>query len=178
MPRSVGIIDRAMSEDDVIIGVSVPLDSDGFLRRQCPTCEREFKWLQSSEDEADATPQPDGGCFCPYCAIQAPDGQWFTNAQIELAKNRVATQVVGPTLKDFSRDLKRIGRRSGGSISVSARYDAPDEMEPLTEVDDMKRVDFPCHPGEPVKVLDDWDDPVYCLVCGETPYLVLRESGS
>jgi hypothetical protein len=168
MPHSVGIIDRAMSDDDVIMGMSVPLDSDGFLRRECPTCEREFKWLQSSEDEADATPPPDGGYFCPYCAIQAPDGQWFTKTQIELAQNMVATQVVGPMLKDFSRDLNSVGRRSGGLISVSAKYDAPDEMEPLTEADDMKRVDFACHPGEPVKVLDDWDDPVHCLVCGET----------
>jgi len=147
--------------------MSVPLDSDGFLRRECPTCEREFKWLPSSSDEdddAEVIPPPDGGYFCPYCAIQAPDCEWFTEAQVELAQNMVAKQVVGPMLKDFGNS---IGRRSGGYLSVSASYDEPDEMEPLTEADDMKRVDFGCHPDEPVKVLDDWDGPVHCLICGE-----------
>lgn len=33
--------------------MSDPLDSDGFLRRECPTCEREFKWLPSCEGEAE-----------------------------------------------------------------------------------------------------------------------------
>ena len=44
---------------------------------------------------------------------------------------------------------------------------APDEPEPLTEVDDMTRVDFSCHPTEPIKVLDDWDKSVFCLICGQ-----------
>lgn len=156
-----------MSDDETTLSMSVPLDSDGFLRRECPTCEREFKWLPSSvDDAAEVTPPPDGGYYCPYCAIQAPEGQWFTKAQTEHAQNMVARQVVGPMLKDFSRDLNRAGVRSGGFLSVNARYDAPDDMEPLTEADDMKRVDFGCHPGEPVKVLDAWDEPVHCLVCG------------
>ena len=29
--------------------MEIPLDSDGFLRRECPTCEREFKWLLHRE---------------------------------------------------------------------------------------------------------------------------------
>ena len=157
-----------MSDDEVSLGMSLPLDIDGFLRRECPTCEREFKWLPSSdEDDVEPTPAPDGGYFCPYCAIQAPDGQWFTKPQVELAENAVATQVVGPMLEDFTRDLDSLGRRSGGFLSVSATYDGLDEMEPLTDADDMKRVDFACHPREPVKVLDDWDGPMFCLVCGE-----------
>ena len=157
-----------MSDDEVTLGMSLPLDSDGFLRRECPTCEREFKWLPDTEDDDTQTvPPPDGGYFCPYCAIQAPDDQWLTKAQVELAENLVATQVLGPMLKDFSRDMDGISRRSGGLLSVSTNYDAPEEMEPLTEPDDMKRVDFACHPGEPVKVLDDWHRPVHCLVCCE-----------
>jgi hypothetical protein len=157
-----------MSNDDanVALGLSLPLDSDGFLRRECPTCEREFKWFPSSDDD-EPGPAPDGGYFCPYCGIQAPEGQWFTKAQVELAENLVATHVVGPMLKDFVREVNRVGGRAG-VVSVTGEYEAPDEIEPLTEADDMKRVDFHCHPVEPVKVLDDWDGPVNCLVCGET----------
>lgn len=157
-----------MSDDEVALGMSLPLDSDGFLRRECPTCEREFKWLPSSDDGDGGTPSPDGGYFCPYCAIQAPDGQWLTKAQVALAQSIVAAQVVGPMLKDFTHDLSNIGRRSGGFLSVRAEFDEPEEMEPLTELDDMQRVDFACHPGEPVKVLDEWDRNVFCLVCGTT----------
>lgn len=153
-----------MSNDEVTLGMSVPLDTDGFLRRECPTCEREFKWMASTNDEDDGEPAPDGGYFCPYCGIQAPSGSWFTHAQIDLATNTVAREIVSPSLKDFARDL---GPSSGGFLSVGATYDEPEAIDPLTEADDMKRVDFACHPAEPVKVLDDWDQPVRCLMCGE-----------
>jgi hypothetical protein len=35
--------------DEVQLSMSLPLDGDGFLRRECPTCEREFKWLPSPD---------------------------------------------------------------------------------------------------------------------------------
>lgn len=154
-----------MSNDDVQLGMTMPLDSDGFLRRECPTCEREFKWLHGSEDDEEVTPVPDGGYFCPYCGVQSPPNSWFTQAQSALAHNTVATEVVGPLVEKFGRN---VGRRSRGPINVSVKFDSPEKLDPLTEVDDMKRVEFPCHPREPVKVLDDWVKAVYCLVCGTT----------
>jgi hypothetical protein len=30
----------------------------------------------------------------------------------------------------------------------------------------MVRVDMPCHPEEPLKVDEDWEQEVACLVCG------------
>ena len=83
--------------------------------------------------------------------MQAQTNTWLTEAQVELAQNIVATQAIGPMLKKF-----------GDSLT----YHPPDELDPLTEVDDMTRVDFECHPTEPVKVLDTWDKPVRCLICG------------
>jgi hypothetical protein len=157
-----------MSDNEVTLGISVPLDSDGFLRRECPTCEGEFKWLPSGEDDSQSTETPDGGYFCPYCAIQAPPDSWLTQAQAELAQNLVSREVVEPMLKDFTRDINRPGRRSRGLLRMSGRYDVPDALDPLTEADGMRRVDFDCHPTEPVKILDDWDGPVHCLICGET----------
>ncbi|MBV9160279.1 MAG: hypothetical protein JO281_01710 [Pseudonocardiales bacterium] len=156
-----------MSNDEVTLGMPVPLDSDGFLRRECPTCEREFKWLPGSTEDPGAGKPSDGGHFCLYCGIQAPDGSWFTKAQVELAQNMVATEVVEPLLKDFVRETNSISRCSGGMIEMSAHYDPPDKMDPLTEADDMQRVDFECHPSVLIKVLDEWDRSVYCLICGE-----------
>lgn len=152
-------------DEDITLGMTVPLDSDGFLRRECPTCEREFKWLAAS-DEDDASDPLDGGYFCPYCSIQAPPDAWFTQAQLELAENVVAREVVGPLLDDLARDLKRVGRQSGGLVRVDVKRDEPEQMDDLVEDDDMRRVDFSCHPGEPVKVVDDWAGAVHCLMCG------------
>jgi hypothetical protein len=157
-----------MSDDDVTLEMSMPLDSDGFLRRECPTCEREFKCYYTSEEQGDAAPVADGGYFCPYCGVQAETSTWLTQAQAELAQNIVATQVLGPMLKKFGDDMKGIGRSSGGVISAEVSYNEPDELGALSEVDDMTRVDFECHPTEPVKVFDDWEKPVRCLICGES----------
>ena len=149
--------------DEQTVEMSVPLDDDGFLRRACPTCEREFKWFNSPEGEGE--PVPVGGYYCPYCQVQTPDDSWFTQEQLELAKNRVARDILGPELDEMSRDLKRSSR--GSLFSLEVKYDMPDEMDPLVEPNDMRRVDFVCHPKEPVKVLDEWTRPVHCLICSQ-----------
>ncbi len=145
--------------------MSVPLDSDGFLRRECPTCEREFKWLPAPEDQEAAEP-PDGGYFCPYCANQAPADSWFTQAQIERATAILSRDVVDPMMERWTDDVNRSNRGSG-FVSISASYEsnAP-EIKELSESNDMRRVDFSCHRDEPVKVLDDWAGAVHCLICG------------
>ena len=73
--------------------------------------------------------------------------------------------LVHPLLKDFKEDVER-GIRPGGPVSLKVTLSEPKQPQPLTEPEDMRRVDFSCHPTEPVKVLDDWDGPVHCIVCG------------
>ena len=148
------------------LAMSLPLDSDGFLRRECPTCEREFKWLASEEAGAEADTVPEGGYYCPYCAIQAPADAWWTPAQLELAQSIVQREVVDPELKKLERSMRDLSRRSGGFLSASMKIERDPEPHPLVETDDMRRVDFECHPREPVKVLDDWTRDVHCLICG------------
>jgi hypothetical protein len=147
-------------DDEATLEMTLPLDDDGFFRRACPTCEREFKWFNSPEGEGE--PVPAGGYFCPYCRVQAPSDQWFTNEQVELAKNRVARDVLGPEFERMARDINRGNR--GGLVSITMDYETPEAMDPLVERNDMRRVDFTCHPNEPVKVLEDWTRPVHCLI--------------
>lgn len=164
---SENMVEVGVSDDKVSLQMSIPLDSDGFLRRECPTCEREFKWLHTSAEDAIGETPSDGGYFCPYCGVQAQAGSWLTKAQAELAQRLVASRVVGPMLEKFADDVRSIGRHSRGIVRAEVTHDVPAEPEPLTEVDDMTRVDFGCHPTEPVKVHDDWDGAVFCLVCGQ-----------
>lgn len=143
--------------------MSVPLDADGFLRRECPTCEREFKWLPSQGETE--TPTPDAaGYFCPYCGAQAKQG-WHTKAQVELARATVVQEVVDPMLDDFTRKLQS---SSSGIVKVTASHKPSQQPPKLSEPDDMLRIDFPCHPTEPIKVLNDWTGPLHCLICGTT----------
>ena len=152
--------------DDVQISVPLPLDVDGFLRRECPTCERELKWRPTPEGE-EPIPMPDGGYFCPYCGVQASPDAWLTEAQAAQVQQILQACVVDPMLEKFGDDLQRIARGSRGMFSVSTRHERTEEPRPLSEDDDMRRVDFACHPSEPVKVLKDWSGPVRCLICGE-----------
>jgi hypothetical protein len=156
-----------VSDDEVTLEMSIPLDSNGFLRRECPTCVREFKWLHTPQEEGNAAPVAEGGYYCPYCGVQAEAGTWLTQAQADLAQNMVAAKVVGPMLEKLGDGFKSVGRQSGGFIKAELEYDPPEELDPLTEIDDMIRDDFECHPTEPVKVLDDSDKSVHCLICGQ-----------
>lgn len=147
--------------DEFELSMKVPLDSDGFLRRQCPTCERELKWRSAGEDE-EATPAPEAGYFCPYCAVQAPPDSWWTEAQIEAAQAQAFEQVVKPELDKLAGSAG-----SSGFLEIDVSVSEPDQPPALSEQDDMHRVDFRCHPEEPVKVLDNWDRPVHCPICGD-----------
>jgi hypothetical protein len=75
-------------------------------------------------------------------------------------------EVVDPMIKKFADDAGKIGRRSGRLVSARVEHRPSEKPVPLTELDDMARVDFACHLSEPVKVLDDWIRPVRCLICG------------
>ena len=151
--------------DKTTFQISIPLDKDGFLRRECPTCEREFKWFHTPEG-SDATIGPaDGGYFCPYCGVQAQPNMWQTQAQVKLVRETAMSEVVGPILRDFAAGISS-RNKPGAMVQVKASYSEPPAPEPLAEDDDMVQVDFPCHSTEPVKVLEDWDSPVHCLICG------------
>jgi len=144
------------------IPVSLPLDSDGFIRRECPTCERELKWRPTPDDE-EGISAPEGGYFCPYCGVQAPTSAWWTKDQLAAVDAKVHNEVIKPALDDFGSSLQRA---SSPHLRITSKPVEGTEEPQLTEADDMRRVDFGCHPTEPVKVLDGWDRPVHCLVCG------------
>jgi hypothetical protein len=77
--------------------------------------------------------------------------------------------LIDPELHKLEREIDQLNRRSGGLIGIEVRLerDEPEPAPELNEPDDMRRIDFICHPTEPVKVLDDWDRPVHCPICGE-----------
>ena len=148
--------------------MSLPLDADGFLRRECPTCERQFKWWPTppSEESAERPREAPESYCCPYCHEPADPGAWWTTEQLEYAKELAAAEVLGPELRRFKNDMERGNRGSRGLIGFDASLPPLSRPELLAEPDDMVRVDVPCHPEEPLKVDESWDREVACLVCG------------
>lgn len=148
--------------------MSLPLDADGFLRRECPTCEQQFKWwptLPPEEASAEETQEAVEAYFCPYCHEPAPPDAWWTKEQLEYAQELAAAEVLGPQLRRLKSDMEGSNRQSRG-IRFDISLPSLSRPESLIEPDDMVRVDVPCHPEEPIKVDEAWEREVACLICG------------
>ena len=146
------------------ISVSLPLDAGGFLRRQCASCGREFKWHHGPTEGRPADFVDPPVYFCPYCSKAAPSNEWLTAAQREhllAAAARPARQLLTDALEEMARNVSR------GPLKMSVDPgEEPAGPEPLHEPSDMTAVASPCHPWEPIKVASDWASPIHCLVCG------------
>jgi hypothetical protein len=144
--------------------MSMPLD-DGFLRRQCPSCSHEFKWHHGPTEERPADAEDLPFYYCPYCGNPADHDAWWTEAQREYAQQLAA----GEGARLANDELQRMARQlRGGFVKMTVTPGPePDPPAPLVEPADMVSVASPCHPWEPVKVLEDWTGPIHCLVCGE-----------
>ena len=153
-----------MDEQELLI--TFPLDADGFLRRACPTCREEFKWLPSSPNRDDEEPR--SAYWCPYCRASAPVGEWATGAQVDHIRNEVLSRTIGPALGSLGASVRRLSSRSGGLITATLTMSEPTRAPLIFEPNDMRRVEFPCHPSEQLKVANHWPGAVSCLVCGSS----------
>lgn len=143
--------------------VELPLDDDGFIRRECPACRTEFKWHYGPTDLTPPSFSDPLSYWCPICGRPAPSDAWFTNAQREYI------QAIG--VRAFESELREEMRRSSSSNSsgflrfdLNANFQNPPSS--LIEPNDMAILESPCHPWEPVKVPEDLDAPFYCSICG------------
>lgn len=148
--------------NDIEIPMTLPLDTDGFLRRECPHCERQFKWHHGPANEEAEQHQDPPAYHCPLCGEPADNDSWWTREQLDYAEGAmapVAMQAIADELGKAFKGMKGITYKPG-------RVDVPDTPMPLTEPDEMVIVTSPCHAYEPVKVPDDHPDVLHCLVCG------------
>jgi len=143
--------------------VPIPLDNDGFLRRQCPNCSKEFKWHDGpTEDRPDDVVDPDV-YYCPRCGVSSPPGHWNTREQ----ESFIEEWMQGPIFREASDEIgKMLGNMKG--VTYTENYEnEPGVPESLHEPNDMVILMSPCHSWEPIKVPQGATGRVYCLVCGE-----------
>jgi len=171
-----------------VIHVELPLDSDGFLRRECPFCRRQFKvetteqdrqsWIQhhlevyllqqgmESDKNQDGEDEP-GGKWCPYCGQQGPSDSWWTQEQIAYI-NTFAHNIMAEMINKALRSLKRqFPKSSKGLISTEFKYKGMPYKSPWIspETDDMDIFMLPCCDSR-IKLEDDWNRTFYCPMCG------------
>ncbi|WP_219816266.1 hypothetical protein [Arthrobacter sp. 08Y14] len=149
-------------DDEIQIPISMPLDSDGFLRRECPTCEQEFKWFNHAEGDQDAAQVSQ--YFCPLCGAAAGLDSWWTPAQLEYgfgSASGAIDEAMNAAIADAFKGVKGMKFKQNSSFSLD--IEAPD---PLIEPDDMLIVEPPCHTNEPLKVPEGFTEGVFCLICG------------
>jgi Zn ribbon nucleic-acid-binding protein len=97
------------------------------------------------------------------CDVQAQPDQWFTETQVEYIQQVGVGHIAEEMDKTFSRF-----NRSGSALTYTPGDRPVAPSEPPPEPDDMRRIDFQCHPRDPLKVAEDWAEPVHCLICGAT----------
>ena len=119
--------------EDHEFSIELPLDSDGFLRRECPTCEREFKWFPSTEtDDISESESLDDAYFCPYCGIRSTEA-WLTKDQAQLVESTIQAEVIAPELKELQRGVDEINRSSRGLIGIEVSLDVEGRDEATPE---------------------------------------------
>jgi len=162
--------------DDISIEMKVPLDGDGFLRRECPNCERQFKLKYSVSNTETLETIDIESYYCPYCYEPASLDSWWTKEQLEQAQQLAFKEVVEPELKNLQRQIQSLNRNDSFA-QIDSKLEYLEESVPLTEVDDMVKVDFPCHPEEPLKIDETWKQNAACFVCGiQYPASLVKES--
>lgn len=146
------------------IPFELPLDADGFIRRECPTCHQQFKWHHGRTGDAPADHVEPTVYYCPLCGHAAAADAWWTPEQFDYQQAIVAAYA--PLV---AQEELKAAMRSAKGLQFRWKQLPPDELpNPMVEPDDMDAVASPCHPWEPTKLQSLAENlEIHCLVCGE-----------
>lgn len=154
-----------MDEMEIEVPIDLPVDHDNFLRRECPHCERQFKWHNGPANaEAEHIPAPET-YYCPLCGQPAGPDSWWTREQLDYAEQAAMPTALQVMDDEIGQMLKGLSSKHV-KVSRTGHLDVPDGPLPLIEPDDMVIVASPCHSYEPIKVPERERGPFHCLVCG------------
>lgn len=124
--------------DELRIPVSIPLDDEGMLGRECLECKRYFKLKPGTGLSIDH-------CHCPYCDYEGKSDGFWTPAQIEyaqsIAMNQAINQLIKPSIDELKKTFKDLERKTRNSFiqfkfkesrnnfSVPIKYYTEEELE-------------------------------------------------
>lgn len=173
---------------DIEINISLPLDDEGFFRRECPFCRREFKVMLTKDElgtlaqegidsfmteaegktDSDESSREEPEQFCPYCGQSAPKDSWWTQEQLSyivvFAQNIMASLINEHLIRPLRRNF---GHQRSGPVSISFQSQEMEQQEPWIspEINDMDVFDLPCC-NRKVKVEENTTGHIHCFFCG------------
>ena len=178
---------------DIVIPIQLPIDDDGFLRRECPLCVRQFKvetsseeqqsWIQNELDayllqsgisteseELDTESENEDDVLeflCPYCGQLANYDHWWTQEQlayIHVFAHNIMAQIVNEAFKPLKR---RSSTQKKGMFSIEFSFEEMSLKNPWIspEINDMSEYKLPCCQAK-IKLIDEWQHTFYCYKCG------------
>jgi hypothetical protein len=98
---------------DLNVSVTIPLDENGMMGRECLECEQYFKLKPGTGIETDH-------CHCPYCDYEGNADTFWTQSQLEYARSIAMQQafdkIVKPQLDKLTNSFKQLERSSRNSL--------------------------------------------------------------
>ncbi|MFE2844365.1 hypothetical protein ACFXKS_12510 [Streptomyces scopuliridis] len=163
MPSGAEIVSQR--GDEFRIDVTVPLDEDGYLGRQCPECSMSFR--MNGEDYK-ALPD-ELQLWCVYRGHYNEHSEFMTAQQrdrVLRAAGDLGMQMVSQALGDAFRGMSTGGSsRSGLSVSYKEK---PFYPRPLPDIDEERLARVRSCTGCQVRY-SIFDEHRFCPVCGRLP---------
>lgn len=180
-------------EESIKFSITFAVDKDGFFRRSCPNCGRDFKTMV---DEADLVASlqpafrkmgleigdiPESGedipkeyLLCPYCEYQAESSEMMTSTFSSYLERFIMRECILPklygVLSDTAQSLST-GRthKPRGLLSINIMFDFNEPLLPPRPISgpeppDMTIVDLLCC-NRRIKILDGWYALHLCSYC-------------
>jgi hypothetical protein len=152
------------------IVIQITREADGFLRRECPACGRQFScWPEAHELQWTDEPGTLPGLtyYCPYCSLPAGSEQWYTPRQVALVEAQAFDLLVGPGLQQLQTALHTMVPSPSEPASEKPPVSPSPEPEPIKDpLPALIHITFPCHQEKPIKIKGNWRQDVTCLCCG------------
>jgi uncharacterized Zn finger protein (UPF0148 family) len=124
---------RALRQLEGQTQISVPIsdDEEGYYDRECPSEDCLFQFKVLSEDWKDKV--RDEEVFCPNCGHTADSDKWWTQEQLEYAKQAALAQVKASISGGLRRDATQWNRRQprNSFISMTMKVDSRPQHIPL-----------------------------------------------
>lgn len=121
--------------------VSLPLDEDGYLDRECPNGNCQFQFKIHAEDWKSIC--RDEEVFCPLCRHAAPAKSWFTKDQADKINRTIQSVFGGAIRRGMKADADQWNRRQPSNslikIRMSVQSSAPPIVLPISAAEPMRQ---------------------------------------
>jgi uncharacterized Zn finger protein (UPF0148 family) len=122
------------------LSISLPLDSDGYFDRRCPSeaCQADFKVLMEDWKQKVGDTQ----VFCPVCREEAQSTKWNTPEQREYVRQMGINHIRGIIGRALSQDAQDFNHRQRpGFINVSMSYKpgTPTLIVPISAAEELRQ---------------------------------------